>query len=389
MRTFLSGARLFTGERIVEGLGVLLEGDLILDLLPTDAAPEADRVTLPTGALLAPGFIDVQVNGAGGVLFNDTPTVDGALAIARALRPFGTTGLLPTFITDAREPMLAAGEATVAAAAIPGSGILGVHFEGPFISPKRRGCHDAGSIRHPDEADLDGLTGLAARFAAERARLLLTLAPEEVADAEIARLARAGIVVAAGHTSASLERIAQAVPHGIRGFTHLGNAMPPIVNRDPGPVVAGLDAIDAWCGVIADGIHIHPALLRVMHAAKRPGKLVLVTDAMPPVGTDATSFRLYGETIHRRDGRLVTEDGVLAGADIDMIGSVRNCIRLLGLPLEEALRMASLNPAAYLRLDDHLGRIAPGYRADMVLIDEKLDVAATWVGGMVLWNREP
>lgn len=283
--------------------------------------------------------------------------------------------------------MRAAGKAAAAAVATPGSGVLGVHFEGPFISPKRKGCHDGSAIRHPDAADLDALTDLCARLAGDGGRLLLTLAPEEVADSAIARLAAAGVVVAVGHTAANYERIGEALAHSVRGFTHLGNAMPPIVNRDPGAVIAGLDAAEAWCGVIADGIHIHPGLLRVMHAAKRPGKLLLVTDAMPPVGTDAKSFQLYGATIHRRDGRLVTDAGVLAGADIDMIGSVRNCLRFLGVSLEEALRMASLNAAAYLRLDDRLGRLAPGFDADLVLLDPDLAVLATWIAGEALWNR--
>ena len=162
--------------------------------------------------------------------------------------------------------------------------------------------------------------------------------------------------------------------------------MPPAQSRQPGPVVAALENDEAWCGVIADGIHVHPAMLRLLLKIKRPGRVFLVTDAMPPVGTEAASFTLYGRTILRREGRLVTENGTLAGADIDMVTAVRNCVRLLGLPLEECLRMASLHPASYLGLDGLLGRLAPGYRADLTLLGTDLTVLATWVGGQRQWH---
>lgn len=378
----LSGARLFTGERMLDDHTLVVEAGEIIDLVPAGGAlPAGTHEPLPTGSLLVPGFIDVQVNGAGGHLFNADPTVDAVTAIARALRPFGTTGVLPTFITDDSRRMRTAAEAALAASDDPATGVLGVHLEGPFISKERKGCHDPRFIRVPGEDDLRLIEDLTARFASREGRVLLTLAPECVEDAAIARLAASGVVVAAGHTAASFERIRAAVPHGIRGFTHLSNGMPPIDNRAPGPVIAALDSHDAWCGVIADGVHVHPGLLRVMIAAKAPGKVFLVTDAMPPVGTDATEFELLGQTILRRNGRLVTKAGVLAGADIDMAASIRNCVHLLGLPVEEALRMASLYPACFLRLDHRLGRLAPGYRADITLLDAGLQVRGCWVAG--------
>jgi N-acetylglucosamine-6-phosphate deacetylase len=172
---------------------------------------------------------------------------------------------------------------------------------------------------------------------------------------------------------------------GLTGFTHLFNAMPPLTNRQPGPTLAALESEEAWCGIIADGIHVHPSLLRLLVRSKPPGKVFLVTDAMPPVGTDASSFMLYGHTIRRHDGRLVTENGTLAGADIDMVTAVRNCVHLLGLPLEESLRMASLYPASFLGLEGQLGRVAPGYRADLALLRPDLTVLATWVAGQAQW----
>jgi len=376
----LTGARLFTGEAMLDGFSLIIDGDRIADLVADDRIPQgAELVRCPQGSTLAPGFIDAQANGAGGVLFNDEPTEAAVLAIAKALRRSGGTGLLPTLITDDRAKMAQAAEAVNAASSTPGSGILGIHFEGPFISPNRPGVHNPQYIRPLDEEDIAFLTGLPERM--PHGRVLLTIAPEEVEDSVIARLAEAGIVISAGHTVASFERTCAAVGHGVRGFTHLFNAMPPINSRQPAVTTAALTGRETWCGIIVDGIHVHPAVLKMALSAKGADRFFLVTDAMPPVGTDATGFELYGQRILRRDGRLVTEDGTLAGADIDMASAVRNCVHMLGLPLEEALAMASLRPAEFLRLDDRFGRLARGYRADLVLLGQDLEVLKTWVAG--------
>jgi len=381
MRRLLAGARVFTGDRIVDGHTVVLEGDRVAAVLPAGDAPSDARARrLPADSLLVPGFIDVQINGAGGVLFNDTPTVDAAVAIAAVVRRTGTTSILPTLITDETSKLQQACDAAALAIGRPAGGVLGVHLEGPFLSHERPGVHPARWMRRPDASDIALLVAAARRFDG-RGRLLITLAPECVDDADIAQLAAAGIIVAAGHTAATVERTREALAAGVRGFTHLGNAMPPIANRQPGPIVAALADPDAWCCIIVDGLHVHPALLRLVVQVKPPGKVVVVTDAMPTVGSDAASFQLFGRTIRRQDGRLVTDDGVLAGADIDMAASVRNCVQLLGLPLEDSLRMASLYPAAYLGLDRELGRIAPGYRANLVLADAELTVLDTWIDG--------
>jgi N-acetylglucosamine-6-phosphate deacetylase len=376
----LTGARLFTGEAMLDGFSLIIDGERIADLVPDDQIPAgAELVRCPQGSTLAPGFIDAQANGAGGVLFNDEPTEGAVLAIAEALRRSGGTGLLPTLITDDGAKMAQAAEAVIAASRIPGSGILGIHFEGPFINPNRPGVHNPQYIRPLDEEDIAFLTGLPERM--PQGRVLLTIAPEEVEDRVIARLAEAGIVISAGHTVASYERTRDAIEHGLRGFTHLFNAMPPINSRQPAVTTAALTGRETWCGIIVDGVHVHPAVLKMALSAKGADRFFLVTDAMPPVGTDATSFELYGQRILRRDGRLVTEDGTLAGADIDMASAVSNCVHMLGLPLEEALAMASLHPAEFLRLDDHFGRLAQGYRADLVLLGQDLEVLNTWVGG--------
>jgi N-acetylglucosamine-6-phosphate deacetylase len=388
MRQLLAGARLFTGDRIVAGHAVLIEGGRIAAVLPVAQAPADAAVHwLPGDGLLVPGFIDAQLNGAGGVLFNDTPTADAALAIAAAARRTGTTGVLPTLMTDEAGKLGPACDAAVEAVARPRSGVLGVHLEGPFLSPERPGVHRAAWMRRPTAADLELVVAAAQRIG-RRGCVVMTLAPERVDDADIARLAAAGITVSAGHTAASVERTRAALAAGVRGFTHLFNAMPPMVNRQPGPVLAALADPDAWCTIIADGVHVHPALLQLLVQIKPRGKTVLVTDAMPIAGTDATSFALFGRAIRRDRGHLVTDDGTLAGADIDMATSVKNCVELLALPLEESLRMASLYPAEYLGLDGELGRVAPGYRADLTLLDPRLAALATWVGGEEQWIAE-
>ena len=376
-RRLLHGARVLTEEGLRDDVALLIEDGLILDILSsaaciTDGAAEE---RLPAGSIVAPGFIDVQANGGGGVLFNDTPTVEAACAIAAAHRRFGTTSLLPTVITDRPEVMRQAAASAHAARLVPNSGVAGVHLEGPFISLKRPGVHSTALIRRMEAADAAWLVALAGRMP-----LLVTLAPEEVEDTFMGEMAAAGIIMSAGHTAASAERVAEALSLGLRGFTHLYNAMPPIAGREPGPVGAALLDSTAWCGLVVDGVHVHPASLRLALAARPEQRMLLVTDAMPVLGTEASTFRLYGGTIFRRNGRLEREDGTLAGADLDMAAAVRNSVSMLGLSVERALRMASTYPAAFMRLSDR-GRIVPGLRADLVLLTEDLAVTGTWTGG--------
>lgn len=380
--TLLTGARVFTGTRTIEA-DILILGERVAAVMPPGSTAPAGAAVrrLSSDMLLAPGFIDTQVNGGGGVLFNDTPTREAALAIARAHRRFGTTALLPTFITDTVEGMQSASLAAASASGVTGSGVIGVHLEGPFLTPERRGVHNLDHVRQATETDLDFLEGLPDRFGAHDARILLSLAPDRVAPADIARLVSSGVIVAGAHSAATHAQTMAAVDAGLTGFTHLFNAMPPLANREPGIAGAALSARDTICGIIVDGVHVHPSMLRLALAAKRPDGLMLVTDAMPPTGTDASSFQLYGQTIHRRDGRLITDDGTLAGADIDMAQAVRNAVALMGVNVEAALRMASLTPARFLHLDHRLGRIQAGWQADIVLLDSNLMVAGTWVAG--------
>lgn len=374
-RQSLTGSQVLTEDGLLSGFSVLIENGTILDILPDGPARDATVRRLPEGSILAPGFIDVQVNGGGGVLFNETPTVAGALAIAAAHRRFGTTSLLPTVITDRPEVMRAGTEAARAAMGLPKSGIAGLHLEGPFISPRRPGVHNPVLIRTMEDADADWLAAQAAGLP-----LLLTVAPEEVADDHLKQLAASGIVISAGHTAASAERISQAIGFGLRSFTHLFNAMPPLAGREPGPVGAALIDQSAWCGLIVDAVHVHPVSLAAALAARPADRMLLVTDAMSVLGTDANGFDLYGQRILRRNGRLEREDGTLAGADLDMAAAVRNTVSLLGRSVEQALRMAATYPADLMRLTDR-GRIAPGLRADFVLLSADLQPLGTWLEG--------
>ena len=366
--------RVFDGSRLHPDCAVVIEEPCIAALVHRSELPSAvpTRV-LPAGAWLAPGFIDIQVNGGGDVLFNDAPTPETVATIAAAHRRYGTTGLLPTLITDAPDKTPAALAAAEAATATQ-PGVLGVHLEGPFISPERAGVHDPAHMRAPTRDDLALLT------APRRGVTLVTLAPERVPAGFTAALAAADVRVALGHSNASYDETRAALAAGLTGFTHLFNAMRPMQSRDPGPIAAALESPDAFVGLIVDGVHVDPAMLRLaLRGAARP---ILVTDAMPPVGGRCATFRLYGAEIAVRDGRCVRRDGTLAGAFLDMATAVRNCIELLGVPLTQALQFAATNPAQFLGRRD-LGRLAPGCRADMVAFaPDTIAVLDTWVAGV-------
>mgnify|MGYP000141507719 CR=1 FL=1 len=372
--TALTGARVFDGERIHDGMAVVIAGDTIAAVLPEWEVPPADRQ--PVEGLLAPGFIDLQVNGGGGVLFNDDTTPEGIAAIGVAHRRYGTTGFLPTLISDTRERMRAAMDAATAAIRDGVPGVLGVHIEGPFFNPARRGAHALDMIRPIDEDDLMLLT------TATGGKTLVTLAPEMVDPATVHRLAAAGVVVAAGHTEADVDTIHRARAAGLSGFTHLYNAMPPLFGRAPGPVGAALADEDAWASLIVDLQHVSKTSLGVALAAKGWQRCVLITDAMTTPEAVDDGFTLTGQSVSLKDGCLVTAEGTLAGSMLDMATAVRNTVETLGLPLEAALRMASCIPAEVLGLGDRLGRIARGHRADLVLLDDALHVMRTWIGGV-------
>jgi len=370
----VAAQRVFNGTRLLENAAVIVDGSCIAAVTPrADLSATMPVRDLPKELWLVPGFIDIQVNGGGDVLFNDAPTPDTVRTIVAAHRRFGTTALLPTLISDSAEKMRAALAAVDTLSRVEPA-VLGIHLEGPFLSPEKVGAHDPRAIRRPTADEL-------AMIAASRQCVtLVTLAPEQVPADFIGKLAAAGVKVALGHSMATYAQTVAAMAEGLGGFTHLFNAMRPLEAREPGPIAAALESTNAWYGLIVDGLHVAPAMLRL--ALRGAGHPILVTDAMPPVGGSRSSFKLNGETIVVRNGRCATKDGTLAGACLDMATAVRNCVQLLGLPLIEALRFASTQPAEFLGLGDRLGKLAPGFRADMVALDAAtVEVVQTWVAG--------
>jgi N-acetylglucosamine-6-phosphate deacetylase len=376
-RTALTNGRLLTGEGIVSGQVLLLSGPRIEALAQPQDPRCSDAITVDLqGQLLLPGFIDVQVNGGGGVLFNDDPSPESILAIGAAHRRFGTTGFLPTLISDDLDTI---GRAITAVqscldAGLPG--VLGIHIEGPFLNGARRGVHDSKHLRLLDASLLSLLCRLRA------GRTMLTLAPEMTTPEIIAKLAAEGILVSAGHSEASFSETTAAIAHGLRGFTHLFNAMARLDPREPGIVGAALYDPDTWCGIIVDGHHVDPIMLKLALRCKRHDRFMLVSDAMPAVGSSKSTFVLQGRTIRVVDGICRDENGTLAGTALDMATAVRNAVSLLGLDIAEAARMASEYPAQFLGRGNELGRIAPGYRANLVLMDDECNVRKTWIEGI-------
>lgn len=376
MLAALVNGRVLTEAGVVDGKAVLVEGGAVAGVVDAREVPAGAARRDLDGGLLVPGFIDTQVNGGGGVLFNDSPTVEAIAAIGAAHRPFGTTGFLPTLISDDLSVVDQAMRAAEAAIEQGVPGVLGVHIEGPFLNPKRKGIHDEGKFRVIDDEALALLTSL------KVGKTLVTLAPERTTPEMIRRLSDAGVVVAAGHTNALYATMRQALDNGLTGFTHLFNAMSPLTSREPGAVGAALEDQEAWCGIIVDGRHVDPVTLKIALRARPLDRFMLVTDAMPTVGMADKRFVLQGREIVVRDGVCVDENGTLAGSDLDMAGAVRNAIAMLGLSLEQAAMTASAAPAAFLGLDGQRGRIAEGYAADFCLLDDGLAVVATWIDGV-------
>lgn len=361
---------LIAGE-LLPGKVLMVENGLIADIQEQGGVSKVNRFE----GTLVPGFFDIQVNGGGGVLFNDDPCVETIAAIGAAHRQFGTTGFLPTLISDDLEKVEAAIRAVDAAIEAGIAGVRGIHIEGPFLNAAKKGVHDASKFRHLSEPDIGLLSSL------KHGKTVVTLAPELAEPGLIEALVGAGVRVSAGHTAATYEQMMVAVAAGVTGFTHLFNAMTGFESRAPGVVGAAFDSPTTWAGLIADGHHVHPAALAHAIQTKGVDRSILVTDAMPTVGATTKEFMLGGERITAADGRCATADGVLAGSDLDMASAVRFATEKLQLGVEKAVQMASLSPAAFMGLDREQGEIAVGKRADLVLLDESLQVQAVWIGG--------
>jgi N-acetylglucosamine-6-phosphate deacetylase len=367
---FLTNAQIVTPDGVVQGSLSMSDGTIVA-IAPMSS--EANAIDLDGGWLL-PGFIDTQVNGGGGVLFNDAPTVDTIRAIGEAHAPLGTTAFLPTLISDDLEVIDLAMRAVEDAIAAKVPGVVGIHIEGPFINVARKGIHDPAKFRRLDGAAIRLLTGL------KTGRTLVTIAPELCTAQDVRALTAGGAVVAAGHTDATYAVMRAALDAGVTGFTHLYNAMSPLTHRAPGVVGAALDDPTSYCGIIVDGQHVDPVALRIALRAKSVDRFMLVSDAMPTVGSPTKSFRLGERMIEVRNGVCVGPDGTLAGSDLDMGAAVANAVAMLGVSILDASIMAAAAPAAFMGLAGR-GRLEVGAHADMVWMDRHLRVRGVWIGG--------
>jgi N-acetylglucosamine-6-phosphate deacetylase len=372
----LFGARLFDGEAFHEDRALVIEGRRIAAVVAYRDRPLGGDQRDLGGGLITPGFIDVQVNGGGGALFNADPSPQTIETIASAHRRYGTTGLMPTLITDAPELMPRA-IAAIRGARPHAPNVLGIHLEGPFLDVRRKGAHEPRYIREMTLADVELIAS------ADCGAVMTTVAPNRVALEHIRELARRDVLVSLGHAEATYEEARAALKAGARAFTHLYNAMSPMAGREPGMVGAALADNESFVGVIADGFHVHPATLAVAFAAKRHDRFMLITDAMPPAADGPDRFRMQDRWILAADGRLTLEDGTLAGSSLTMDAAVRNAVSF-GVPLADALAMASRVPAEFLHRGHDLGRLAPGYLASLVHLDDELFVRDTWVEGAAL-----
>lgn len=377
----LTQVNFFERDQLVKDQSVLIDQGKIAAILP-ESELSADIEQMPCqNKILVPGFIDTQVNGGGGIMFNDQPTLEGIKQICAGHWQGGTTSLLPTLITDTDAVMHQAVQAVIDCFEAKLAGVVGIHLEGPFLSQQRSGVHAKSYIRPFTPEAMPLLKQLPSEA------YLLTLAPETFATGTLRQLADQGLRLSAGHTAATYAQMRQAIQEGVTAVTHLYNAMTPITGREPGVVGAALEDDRVYCGMIIDGYHLHPTTAQLAIRQKARGKVMLVTDAMATVGSNQDSFTLYGETIYAIDGRCAKADGTLAGSALDMATAVRNCVQTLGITLPEALRMASLYPATFLGLDHKLGKLQVGYQADLVLLNSSLQVEKTWVQGELKFSR--
>lgn len=373
----IRASAIFDGRDWHEDSAIMLRDGMVENIVAAPLLPPGME-TVAVEGMLVPGFVDLQVNGGGSVMFNDRQDTEAITTICAAHARFGTTALLATLITDTDEVIARAiaGAAEAGRRGIPG--FLGLHLEGPHLAVSRKGAHDPALIRPMDDRAEARLVDARDKVAV----LVTTIAPESVELARITRLVEAGIIVSLGHSNATCREAMACAGAGASMVTHLFNAMSQVGNREPGLAGAALDSGGLFAGLIADGIHVDATTIRIALRAKQgPGRLFLVTDAMAPLGTDMTSFVLNGRVITRSGGRLVLADGTLAGADLDMISAIRFVHRTIGVELGEALRMASLYPAAAVGVDDRYGHLSPGARADLVHLSPELDVGDVWIGG--------
>ncbi|GEM74726.1 N-acetylglucosamine-6-phosphate deacetylase [Vibrio sagamiensis] len=375
----LSNCKIYTGSEVLTEHAVIIENDQIHSIVPIELIPNNIEVMDLNGVNLSPGFIDLQLNGCGGVMFNDEITSETMHIMHQANLKSGCTSFLPTLITSSDEDMRASITAAREYQSKYQNHSLGLHLEGPYLNVAKKGIHSVDFIRSSDDQMID--------FICDNADIVakVTLAPELNDASHIARLKTAGIVVSIGHTNATYTEARQGFEAGITFATHLFNAMTPMTGREPGVVGAIYDTPEVYAGIIADGFHVDYANLRIAHKIKGE-KLVLVTDATAPAGADIEDFIFVGKKVYYREGKCVDENGTLGGSALTMIEAVQNTVEHAGIALDEALRMATLYPATAMGVEDRLGRIRKGMVANLTIFDRDFKVKATVVNGQYEHN---
>jgi N-acetylglucosamine-6-phosphate deacetylase len=371
----LLAARLFNGHDFLANQVITITDGVISKI-----DQSVNDIDVKVTGLVVPGYIDLQVNGGGGALFNDSPSLDKLKTIMAAHAQFGTTAMMPTLITDKIEVMIQAADVISNAIANKMPGILGIHFEGPHLSAAKKGTHSLALIRPISDEEWHVFSRK------DIGQVMVTLAPETVRPEDITRMVALGIKVCLGHTNADFSTAQAAVNAGATGFTHLFNAMSPLQGREPGVVGCALLNDNTQCGLIVDGHHVDYASCQLAIKTKPAGGVFLVTDAMPPVGTNLTEFPLYDRMVYVENGKLTSTTGELAGSSLDMSTAVKNTHLKLNISLGESLRMASLYPAQYLYREQTLrrGALTVGMQADMIVLNDDLSVSETWIGGKKL-----
>lgn len=379
----LVNGRVYTGMQMLDDHAVVIDNGLIEAICPTDQLPATVRRVDTSGAYVSAGFIDLQLNGCGGVQFNDSLdalSLRTLTTMQQANEKSGCTSFLPTLITSSDEMIIKAIDTMNQWLSLHPHQALGLHIEGPWLNVAKKGTHDAALIRPCDPALLEIICRNAA------AVRKVTLAPENVSAEAIAALSQAGIVVSAGHSNASYDQAMAGFSAGVSFATHLYNAMPTFAGRTPGLIGAVFDSPDVYCGIIADGLHVHYANLRNAKRIKGD-KLILVTDATAPAGAEIDQFIFAGKTIYYRDGLCVDENGTLSGSSLTMIEAVRNSVEHLGIPLDESLRMATLYPARAIGVEKQLGSLQRGKVANLTVFTRNFDIIKTIVNGNEVFSR--
>ncbi len=368
----LKNAKIYTGQGLVEGKVVLIEGNKIKDIL--DEAPENIEIIDLEGKIIAPGFIDLQLNGCGGVNFNDEISIETFKLMHETNLKTGTTSYLPTLITTSDANIEKALELVDKNEGLENVGVLGLHIEGPYISIPKKGIHNPKYIRVMSDEIIAKIAK-----AGKKVTKIMTIAPENAKVEHLKVLKDSGIKLAFGHTNATYEDAMEKIEY-FEMVTHLFNAMSSFTSREPGVVGAIFDYKNLDCGIIIDGVHCHYKSAKIAKDILKE-KLFLVTDAVAPVGTNMEYFIFEGNKVLYKDGKCISPDGTLGGSALTMIEGVKNLVEHVGLTLEEALLMASTYPAKAINVDNEYGYIKKGYFADIVIMDENLNITNMIVKG--------